>query len=91
MNIRFRYSSSWNFYRKMNFTYAWFDPYWNVPESIVINKVLPSIRKSKNYLGSAMHLGKEKSVYIAKRVPVFIAYFTAFIDRDGKLNFIKDI
>ncbi len=155
-----------------------FSPYWNVPESIVINEILPGIRKSKNYLsnhqmeitgyrnglpiirqkpgasnslgrvkflfpnsyniylhdtpskslfeeserafshgciriaepaklaafllkedekwnvhniGSAMHLGKEKSVYIAKKTPVFIAYFTAFIDRDGKLNFRKDI
>jgi len=40
---------------------------------------------------SAMYTGKEKPVLTAKKTPVFIAYFTAFIDRDGKLNFRKDI
>lgn len=40
---------------------------------------------------SAMYLGKENAVRTAKKTPVFIAYFTAFTDRDGKLNFRKDI
>jgi len=39
----------------------------------------------------AMHAGKEKYVTLKKTVPVFIAYFTAFIDRGGKINFRKDI
>jgi len=39
----------------------------------------------------AMHSGKEQYVTIKKKVPVFIAYFTAFVDRDNKLNFRKDI
>jgi len=39
----------------------------------------------------AMQNGKEKYVTLSKPVPVFIAYFTAFIDRDNRLNFRKDI
>lgn len=40
---------------------------------------------------SAMYAEKERAVLTAKKTPVFIAYFTAFIDRNGKLNFRKDI
>jgi murein L,D-transpeptidase YcbB/YkuD len=39
----------------------------------------------------AMHSGKEKSVTLKNKVPVFIAYFTAFIDRNHNINFRKDI
>ncbi|WP_199200320.1 L,D-transpeptidase family protein [Adhaeribacter arboris] len=42
-------------------------------------------------IDSAMHSGKEHYVTIKNKVPVFIAYFTAFIDRNGRLNFRKDI
>jgi len=38
-----------------------------------------------------MHEGKERYVTLKERVPVFIAYFTAFADRAGHLNFRKDI
>ncbi|TFF38529.1 L,D-transpeptidase family protein [Mucilaginibacter psychrotolerans] len=38
-----------------------------------------------------MHAGKERYVTLNKKVPVFIAYFTAFTDRAGHLNFRKDI
>lgn len=42
-------------------------------------------------ISSAMRAGKERYVTLTEKVPVFIAYFTAFIDRDGRLNFRKDI
>jgi murein L,D-transpeptidase YcbB/YkuD len=42
-------------------------------------------------IDKAMHAGKEKYVTLKKSVPVFIAYFTAFTDRDNQLNFRKDI
>jgi murein L,D-transpeptidase YcbB/YkuD len=38
-----------------------------------------------------MHAGKERYVTLKKKIPVFIAYFTAFADRNGHLNFRKDI
>uniref|UniRef100_F4C4W8 ErfK/YbiS/YcfS/YnhG family protein n=1 Tax=Sphingobacterium sp. (strain 21) TaxID=743722 RepID=F4C4W8_SPHS2 len=46
---------------------------------------------NKESIYKAMHAGKEKYVTLKKTVPVFIAYFTAFIDREGKINFRKDI
>lgn len=39
----------------------------------------------------AMKAGKERSVTLDDPVPVFIAYFTAFVDRSGRINFRKDI
>jgi len=46
---------------------------------------------TKEAINTAMHAGKEKYVTLKQTVPVFIAYFTAFIDREGKINFRKDI
>ncbi len=42
-------------------------------------------------IDSAMHLQKEKWVTIKKQVPVFLVYFTAWVDKNGVLNFRKDI
>ena len=42
-------------------------------------------------IDKAMHSGKEKYVNLKPTVPVFIAYLTAFVSRDGELNFRKDI
>lgn len=39
----------------------------------------------------AMQTGKEKYVTLEKTVPVFLTYFTAFVDRAGKINFRRDI
>lgn len=158
--------------------YVVFSPYWNIPNSIVRNEVMPAMARSSNYLNrnnmeitgyrgnipivrqkpgptnslglvkflfpnsysiylhdspakslfnqnarafshgcirvqeparlaqfllksdsswndesikAAMHRGKEKTVTLKETVPVFISYFTAFVDRDGNLNFRKDI
>jgi murein L,D-transpeptidase YcbB/YkuD len=38
-----------------------------------------------------MHGGKETFVKLKKKVPVFIAYFTAWVDREGRLHFADDI
>ncbi|NRF41847.1 L,D-transpeptidase family protein [Pedobacter sp. LMG 31643] len=40
---------------------------------------------------TAMNSGKEQYVTLKKKVPVYIAYFTAFTDRNNHLNFRKDI
>lgn len=39
----------------------------------------------------AMKAGKEKYVTLKEEVPVFIGYFTAWVDREGRLNFRDDI
>lgn len=40
---------------------------------------------------TAMNAGKEQYITLKKKVPVYIAYFTAFTDRNNLLNFRKDI
>jgi len=42
-------------------------------------------------IDSSMHLAKEKWVTLKQSVPVFLVYFTAWVDKDGVLNFRKDI
>ena len=42
-------------------------------------------------INAAMNAGTERTVTLNERVPVFIVYFTSFVDRDGKINFRKDI
>ncbi len=42
-------------------------------------------------IDSAMHAGVERTVTLKKSMPVYIAYFTAWVGRDGKLNFRRDI
>jgi murein L,D-transpeptidase YcbB/YkuD len=42
-------------------------------------------------IDSAMHSSKEKWVTVKNPLPVLIAYFTAWVDVNGKLNFRKDI
>ena len=39
----------------------------------------------------AMNAGKEQYYTIKDPIPVFIGYFTAWVDRDGKLNFREDV
>jgi len=42
-------------------------------------------------IDKAMNAGKEQYFTLKETVPVFIAYFTAWVDREGKLNFREDI
>jgi murein L,D-transpeptidase YcbB/YkuD len=42
-------------------------------------------------IDKAMHAGKESWCTLKKKVPVYIGYFTAWVDRKGDLNFYKDV
>ncbi|MET3114915.1 murein L,D-transpeptidase YcbB/YkuD [Pedobacter sp. CG_S7] len=44
-----------------------------------------------NRIDSAMHAGVESTVTLKEKVPVYIAYLTAFTDRNHQLNFRNDI
>ena len=153
--------------------YVVFNPYWNVPESIIKKEILPEIKKNSRYLEEHemewnggkirqkpgaqnalgkvkflfpnvfniylhdtpaktlfskekrtfshgcirvaeprklavflledepgwteeaidrnMEYGKERYVTLKKPIPVYVVYFTAFVDDLGRLNFRKDI
>jgi len=38
-----------------------------------------------------MNSGKEKWYTLKNKIPVYIGYFTAWVDDDGLVNFHKDI
>jgi L,D-transpeptidase YcbB len=42
-------------------------------------------------IDQAMHSGKEKYVKLKEPIPVFISYYTAWVDDNGKVNFRDDI
>lgn len=42
-------------------------------------------------IGKAMKAQKEQYVTLKQTVPVYIGYFTAWVDRDGRLNFRDDV
>jgi len=42
-------------------------------------------------IDAAMNAGKEQWVTLKETVPVFIAYFTAWVDQQGKLNLRQDV
>lgn len=46
---------------------------------------------NEDAITKAMNAGKEKYVTLKQTIPVFIVYFTAWVDREGKLNFRDDI
>ncbi|WP_432672598.1 L,D-transpeptidase family protein [Flavobacterium sp. SM2513] len=153
--------------------YIVFSPYWNIPQSIIKNEVIPGIKKNSNYLANhnmewnngnvrqkpgirnslglvkfifpnsnniylhdtpskslfqresrafshgcirvakpkdlaeailatdanwtpekidqAMNKGTEKWYPLNQEIPVYIGYFTTWMDRDGNLNFYKDV
>ncbi len=42
-------------------------------------------------IDEAMHKGEEEWVTLKRKIPVYIGYFTAFVDSEGNINFYKDI
>jgi murein L,D-transpeptidase YcbB/YkuD len=42
-------------------------------------------------MDEAMHKNKEVWYTLKNKIPVYIGYFTAFVDDDGNINFYKDI
>jgi murein L,D-transpeptidase YcbB/YkuD len=42
-------------------------------------------------IDAAMHLGTEKWVTLKNKIPVYIGYFTAWVDNDGTVHFYDDI
>ncbi|MNX92640.1 murein L,D-transpeptidase [compost metagenome] len=42
-------------------------------------------------IDKAMHAGKENSYALKKKIPVYIAYFTASADEEGNVSFFDDV
>ena len=46
---------------------------------------------SPEKIDEAMNKGEETWVTLKRKIPVYIGYFTAFVDEQGDINFYKDI
>lgn len=42
-------------------------------------------------IDKAMHAGKESTYSLKKKIPVYIGYFTVWVDENDELNFYKDV
>lgn len=53
------------------------------------------LKNDKNWsfekIEAAMHSGKEKWYTLPHKIPVYIGYFTAWVTKDGTINFYEDI
>ena len=57
--------------------------------AIRILKQLPSWTPEK--IDRAMHAGNEQTVVLQRKIPVYIGYFTSFVNSKGLLNFRADV
>ncbi len=53
------------------------------------------LKEDKNWtpakIDAAMNLGRENSYVLKNKIPVYIGYFTAWVNDEGELNFFQDI
>ena len=61
------------------------------PKKLAMYLLRGNTEWTERKIDAAMNSGTEKYVTLQKPVPVFIAYFTAWIGREGKLNLRPDI
>jgi L,D-transpeptidase YcbB len=61
------------------------------PKKLAIYLLRNDPNWNETSITAAMNSGKEKTVSLAKTIPVFIAYFTTWVNRSGKINFRKDV
>jgi len=61
------------------------------PRDLAIRILRQDSSWTEEKIDKAMHAGVEKTVTLKIQIPVYIGYFTAFIDKEGNLNFRDDI
>jgi L,D-transpeptidase YcbB len=61
------------------------------PRELAIRVLRQDSSWTEEKIDKAMHAGVERYVTLKTQIPVYIGYFTAFIDRQGNLNFRDDI
>ncbi|WP_396186283.1 murein L,D-transpeptidase [Flavobacterium sp.] len=53
------------------------------------------LKEDKNWtptkIDAAMNLGRENAYVLKNKIPVYIGYFTAWVNENGELNFFQDI
>lgn len=61
------------------------------PRDLAIELLKEDPKWTPERIDKAMNAGKESWYTLKKKVPVYIGYFTAWVDRNGQMNFYNDI
>ncbi|MBD1362634.1 L,D-transpeptidase family protein [Mucilaginibacter sp. ZT4R22] len=61
------------------------------PKELAIKILKQDASWSPERIDAAMHAGRENTVILKNKIPVYIGYFTAFVNSKGELNFREDI
>ncbi|MEO8535286.1 MAG: L,D-transpeptidase family protein [Flavobacterium sp.] len=61
------------------------------PRELAIELLKEDPKWTPERIDKAMHAGKENWYTMKTKVPVYIGYFTTWVDRQGQLNFYKDV
>jgi L,D-transpeptidase YcbB len=61
------------------------------PRELAIELLKDDPKWTPERIDQAMNAGKEKWYTLKKKIPVYIGYFTAWVDKEGKMNFYKDV
>ncbi|WP_432222142.1 L,D-transpeptidase family protein [Flavobacterium sp. TMP13] len=61
------------------------------PRELAIELMRNDSKWTPEKIDKAMHAGKEKWYTLQKKIPVYIGYFTAWVDKEGQMNFYKDV
>lgn len=61
------------------------------PKKLAVYLLRNNTAWNDSSITAAMNSGTEKTVTLSKTIPVFIAYFTAWVDRNNHINFRKDV
>ena len=61
------------------------------PRELAIELMRNDSKWTPEKIDNAMHAGKEKWYTLQKKIPVYIGYFTAWVDKEGQMNFYKDV
>ncbi|MCK5710758.1 MAG: hypothetical protein KAI07_09485, partial [Deltaproteobacteria bacterium] len=48
-------------------------------------------RWTQSTIQSSINRGETKTVHLEQTIPVYILYFTAWVDKEGSVNFHKDV
>lgn len=61
------------------------------PRDLAIELLKDDPKWTPEKIDKAMHSGKEDWYKLNQKIPIYIGYFTAWVDKEGKMNFYKDV
>jgi murein L,D-transpeptidase YcbB/YkuD len=61
------------------------------PRDLAINILKEDKNWTPTKIDAAMNAGKESSYVLKNKIPVYIGYFTAWVNDNGEINFYDDV